>query len=91
MRRGCFAKDGAPGIGSSAGVGCDSRGRRTGGIGAGGPSVAGLLVETVDCCCSYAGALAIVAENGDAFAAEASDVAAVVLAGRLAASVPPVA
>lgn len=90
MRIGCCAKDGAPGIGSSAGVDCDSRGRRTEEIGAGGPSVAGLLVETVDCC-RYAGALAIVAENGDAFAAEASDVAGVVLAGRLAASVPPVA
>lgn len=89
MRRGCSAKD-APGIGSSAGVDCDSRGRRTEEIGVGGPSVAGLLVESVDCC-SYADALAIVAENGDAFAAEASDVAAVVLAGRLAASVPPVA
>lgn len=90
MRRGCSAKDAAPGIGSSAEVGCDSRGRRTGGIGAEGPSVAGLLVETVDCC-SCAGALAIVAENEDAFAAKASDVAAVVLAGRLAVSVPPVA
>lgn len=90
MRRGCSAKD-APGIGSSAGVGCDSRGRRTEAIAVGGLSVAGLLlVEAVDCC-SYAGALAIVAENGGVFVAEAFDVAVVVLVDRLAVSVPPVA
>lgn len=90
MRRGCSAKD-APGIDSSAGVGCGSRGRRTEEIEAGGPSVAGLLlVETVDCC-SYAGALAIVAENGGVFAAAAFDVAVVVLVSKLAVSVPPVA
>lgn len=90
MQRGCSATD-APGTGSSAGVSCDSRGRRIEENEAGGPNVAGLLlVETVDCC-SYADALAIVAANGDAFAEEASDVAAVVLAGMLAVSVPPVA
>lgn len=85
MRRGCSA----PGVGSSAGVGCGSRGRKTEEIEAGGPSVAGLLVGLVDC--SYAGALAIVAENGDASAVRAADVAAAVLAGMLAAFVLPVA
>lgn len=79
MRRGCSAKD-APGIGSSAGAGCGSRGRKNEEIEAGGPSVAGLQVASVDC--SYADALAIVAENGDASAAKVADVVAAVRADK---------
>lgn len=76
---------GAPGIGSNAGEDCGSRGRKTEEIEAGGPSVAGLLVATVDC--NYADALAIVAENEDASAAIDADVVAAVQADKLVASV----